>query len=240
MKRMRHFRRISFGFVFVILCFTWAFAAVRADSTIGAFGFGWISLNALLLSFAYFINWPGVFGKGDVGAPRWFLVLLMSPALLFTQVAWQLQNIISRTPIFNEVAPGLYVGRRCAQSSLPSGVIVVVDLTAEFLVPLSLAPGIRNILLPTLDGCPPSQRICLKVLEEISTNYPQVYVCCANGHGRSVTFMAALLGQIGKCHTSSEALRMIQSARPTASPNSDQVSFLDEFFQYLSLNTSSL
>ena len=236
MRGVSHHRRTSFAVVFATLSVAIAFIAFGADSPIWQAVVGWLATNAMILSIAYFMNWPGVYGKSEVGSLRWPVVLLMAPTLLFIRTVWQLQNIFFRTPLYNEIAPDLFVGRLCGYDSLPKGVTVVVDLTAEFHTPLSLQARVQTSRLPTLDGCPPDWKKCQQVFELIGTNHHRIYVCCANGHGRSVTFMAAWLGQQGKCHSAIEAVKLIQAARPTAAPNSDQMSFLVQVFQTMNMN----
>ena len=60
MNGVSHHRRTSFAVVFAALFVAIAFTAVRADSTIWKSVLGWIAAGTLLLSIAYFINWPGV------------------------------------------------------------------------------------------------------------------------------------------------------------------------------------
>jgi protein-tyrosine phosphatase len=231
-----HQRRTTVAVVFAALAVAIAFTASRADANPGQAVSGWIAANVLALSIAYFRNWPGVFGKSEAGPLRWPLVLLMAPVLLFIRVVWQLQNLVFRTPLCNEIAPDLFVGRLCGYESLPKGVSVVVDLTAEFRTPHSLLKNVRTIRLPTLDGCPPDWAKCQQVFELLQNEPHRIYVCCANGHGRSVTLMAAWLGQLGMCHSAAEAVRIIQAARPTAAPNFDQMSFLTHVFQIMKTN----
>ena len=194
MNGVSHHRRTSFAVVFAALFVAIAFTAVRADSTIWKSVLGWIAAGTLLLSIAYFINWPGVFGKSEVGSLRWPIVMLMAPMLLFVRIVWQLQNIAIRTPLYNEIVPDLFVGRLCNYESLQK---------------------------------------CQQAFALIGNNHHRIYACCANGHGRSVTFMAAWLGYQRKCNSAIEAVRLIQAARPTAAPNSDQMSFLTQVFHTL-------
>jgi protein-tyrosine phosphatase len=84
---------------------------------------------------------------------------------------------------------------------------------------------VLTICLPTLDGCPPDWKKCQKVVELISNRHGRIYVCCANGHGRSVTFAAAWLGLQGKWHSAADSVNLIQTARPSAAPNLDQLVF---------------
>jgi protein-tyrosine phosphatase len=191
----------------------------------------WIAANALTISWAYFTSSPGVYGKKQDGSLQWPVALWMASWLLFGRVIWHLQNIVSRTPLYSEIVPDLFVGRLCGYQSLPRDVSVVVDLTAEFPTPRSMRENVLTICLPTLDGCPPDWKKCQQVFELISNQPGRIYVCCANGHGRSVTFVAAWLGLQGKCHSAPDAVKLIQTVRPSAAPNRDQISFLNNVFQ---------
>lgn len=225
------FRRLSFAGVFAVIGVAVAVMAFRAHLMAGQVILGWFAANAMTLSLAYFINWPRVFGKTEAGTLRWLPALWMAPMLLLFRAVWLLQNIVVRNPPYNEVAPDLFVGRLCGGESLPKDVSVVIDLTAEFPTPRSLRKKCGVIYLPTLDGCPPDWETCQRAFELIGDQHRRIYVCCANGHGRSVTFMATWLRQTGQCDSTNDAVQLIQAARPAAAPNHDQMSYLSKMFQ---------
>ena len=175
-------------------------------------------------------QFTGSLRKED-GSIRWPVAFWMAPWLLFVRMVWHLHNIVSRTPLYSEIVPDLFVGRLCEYQSLPGDVSVVVDLTAEFPTPRSLRSKVLTICLPTLDGCPPDSKKCQQAFELIDNQSGRIYVCCANGHGRSVTFAAAWLGLQGKCLSAADSVKLIQAARPSAAPNRDQLSFLNNVFQ---------
>ena len=101
-------RRFAFVTVFTVLGIALAVEAARARSKTGNFIFGWFALNAMTLSVAYLLNWPGVFEKTQQGRFRWASLLLMAPFLLVIRVVWKLQNTFIRSPLYNEVVPGLF------------------------------------------------------------------------------------------------------------------------------------
>jgi hypothetical protein len=233
MNEVSNYRRMSFAVVFAGLAAAVGLSAVTANSVILRVILMWIAANALTISVAYFTNSPGVYGKKEDGSIRWPVAFWMAPWLLFVRMVWHLQNIVSRTPLYSEIVPDLFVGRLCQYQSLPGDVSVVVDLTAEFPTPRSLRSKVLTICLPTLDGCAPDWKKCQQAFELIDNQSGRIYVCCANGHGRSVTFAAAWLGLQGKCLSAADSVKLIQVARPSAAPNRDQLSFLNNVFQIM-------
>jgi protein-tyrosine phosphatase len=125
------------------------------------------------------------------------------------------------------------VGRICSFRSLPDHIDLFIDMTAEFPTPRSIRESVEFVCLPTVDGCPPTLEDVGKGFAAIGTEPRRIYICCANGCGRSVTFTAALLGHRGVCHSCTEAVAFIKSSRSVAAPNADQWSFLDEFYKSL-------
>lgn len=222
-------RRIYFAVLFVVL----AHQAVRTGSNWNTLIIGWFAANAMAMSLAYFMNCPWVFGKTEQGHLRWIPALLMAPFLFVIRVVWTLQNMFVRSARYNKVAPDLFVGRICGYESLPDGITIFVDLTAEFPTPRSIRTKLPTVCLPTLDACNPDWDKCRHAFELIEKGQRRVYVCCANGHGRSITFVAAWLGRSGICHSAIEAVKLIQASRPSAKPNQDQMSFLNQAFQFM-------
>jgi protein-tyrosine phosphatase len=231
--------RLSYAAAFAMIGGLAAVAAARAGSAVGQAILAWFAANAMMLSLAYFMNWPWIFGKTERGTFRWLPALLMAPILLFVRIVWRLQNLFYRTPLYNEIRPDLFVGRICRFGSLPGGISLIVDLTAEFPTPRSLRAKIQTVCLPTLDGCAPDWVKCQQAFELLGASHRRIYVFCANGHGRSVTFAAAWLGQQGICHSASEAVALIQIARPSARPDRDQLSFLTQVYPLMTPQSAS-
>ncbi len=226
-------RRILFAVVFAALSAALAFQANPASSSLLRLMIGWFTANAIAVSFAYFTNSSWIFGKTEQGKLRWIPAVLMTPLLSFFRFVWTLQNVIVRSPLYSEVTPDLFVGRICNYESLPDGITMFVDLTAEFPTPCSVRERLPTICIPTLDGCILDWESCRRAYESLLKRQQRIYVCCANGHGRSVTFAAAWLGYSGICHSATEAINLIRTHRPQASPNRDQMNFLEQVFQLM-------
>lgn len=224
-------RRLQIAIIFGILSLLIAYRALESESIATAVCLGWLGANLMALSLAYFMNSPTVFGKTNLGTLHLVVALLMAPLLLVIRLVWILQNAILRPPLYHEIIPNLFVGRLCGYRSLPPDVTLMIDLTAEFPTPRSIRKSIPFFCVPTLDGCPPSKSRVQECVKLIGNDQQRVYVCCANGYGRSVTFMAALLGQLGRCRSAEEAVTLIQASRRDASPSRDQMAILRDLFQ---------
>lgn len=224
--------RSLFAVVFAGLGAVLLWKSLTNEHLAGRLIFAWISLDLLLVSIAYRRQNARVFGKTDDGTMRPLPAIVMAPFLFFTWLVWRLQNLFSREPIWNEVMPGLFVGRRCSFDCLPPNATTVIDLTAEFPAPGRIRRRTELVCIPTLDGCSPDQADCLRLFELLKANEGAViYVHCANGHARSVTFVAGLLTQRGITDTPDAAIQKLRQCRPRASPNADQRRFLHDLLR---------
>lgn len=187
---------------------------------------GWGSVSALCLSLAYFGTEPELLGKREDGTIESKSLVMLAPYLLLTRVVWNIQNWFAGGNPASLVMPGLYVGRLCEYRELPPGVTRVIDLTAEFPTPRSIRTRLPLHCLPTLDGCPPDREKMTRLFAEIPAEGETLYVCCANGAGRSVTLAAALILARETAAAPDEVLRRIRASRPVARPNRDQVASL--------------
>jgi protein-tyrosine phosphatase len=174
----------------------------------------WPALSFAFLAAAYAGLGHHIFGKRPNGRLAWWALLLLLPVLLLLWSLWHLQRLMSREATCNEVAPGVWLGRRAFVHELPSGVVLVVDLTAEF--PCSLPIDARRdyLALPTLDAGVPDEAAFRAVLARVATTAGPVYLHCAQGHGRSAMLAAALLLQRGLATDVRQAEALLRKARP--------------------------
>lgn len=173
----------------------------------------WLGLSLGQVAVAYLFAGPGVLGKqadGTVHPVAWACGL---PFLGLQEVAAVLQRWRPE-PAWNEVAPGLFLGRRCQATELPPQTRWVVDLTAEFVEPRDVRAGRSYRALPTLDGCAMSPGPFAQLLEELRTAEGPLFVHCAVGHGRSATVLAAVLLSRGLARDVDDAEQVMQRARP--------------------------
>ena len=92
----------------------------------------WSGLGFCAVAAAYARQTPRVFGKRMDGTLAWGPCVLLLPYLLLTWLLWYCQTRFSREAVCNEVAPGLWLGRRASLKELPPDVTLIVDLTSEF------------------------------------------------------------------------------------------------------------
>lgn len=211
-----------------------AAAQVHLGVTFGGiwWAFLWPAASALWLSLAYFTKRPRMVGKQTDGAVAWWAWILMLPYLVFAELVWRGQKALAREDAWNEVAPGLFLGRRIFAHELPADVTAVVDLTAEFAEPAALRrlPGYRN--LPTLDATAPDAGQMLALVDRLAST-PRLFVHCASGHGRSATVAAALLLRRGLAASVDEAIEMLRQKRPSVAPKGVQRRLLNELSERL-------
>ena len=60
-----------------------------------------------------------------------------------------------------------------------------------------------------------------------------MYIHCADGHGRTGLFTAALLGKLSLANTPDAALRIIQNQRPGVKLSFAQNQTLTEYYEFL-------
>jgi hypothetical protein len=229
-----HRRRTFYAASFTVFGTLLLYVITTTDDWRARIFIGWCALSLIMLGIAYFLNWTSVFGKTPQGRLRLLPALVMGPFLLLTWIVWRIQNLFLESQPWSRIAPGLCVGRRCSATQLPPGTTIVIDVTAEFLTHHTVRSAYTVLCSPTLDGAAPSWEQCRDVFEAIPwSENPGVYVCCANGAGRSVTFVATFLGLLGLAHSAEEAIQIIRKERRVAGPGRDQRAFLEVVFPQL-------
>jgi protein-tyrosine phosphatase len=186
----------------------------------------WPGLSFAIVGLAYLAIGPRVFGKRTDGTMAWWAVLLLLPYLLLTWFVWHAVRMISKEPCYNEVVPGLFVGRRPLAGELPPNVALVVDLTAEFPAVRSIKDERVYVAFPTLDASTADESAFRQLVERITQCSDPVYIHCAQGHGRTGTLAAAVLVARGYCANIDEAVSTLQRARPRLDLSRRQLEYL--------------
>jgi hypothetical protein len=189
----------------------------------------WLSLDLAGVGLAYLVNWKTIFGKTAGGSLRIGPLVVMLPHLAITWSVWHLHHWMRAEPIWDPIAPGLFVGRRCRFDQLPPGTAKVLDFTAEFPGDRQTRRTLKWLSVPLLDGCAPGAddyQTAFAFLAEPGDSV--LYMYCANGHGRSATFACALLIKLGLAPTPEAAVEMVTQRRHGASPNQEQVRSLQQ------------
>lgn len=172
----------------------------------------WPAGSALLLAFAYFSGQPRVFGKTRFGrlaaGPR----LLMLPYLGVQLLVWHLLRFVRRVPAFHRLSDQVLIGRRLLGHERPDGVDHVVDLTCEFDEPKQLCAG-SYFNFPILDGMAPTAARLRQWVSEVQSLTGVIYIHCAEGHGRTGLFAAALLLENGVAANAEQAIAQVTTCR---------------------------
>lgn len=216
-------------YAFVFLLTAAGFAALAARVGGWAWVLLWPALAFALAGGAYLGVGPRVFGKRFDGEIRLLSRVLLLPFLLFVWGVWHLLRRFERRPALHPVAPGLLLGRRLLPGEMPPDVVLVVDLSAEFDEPLEIRRGRKYVSLPILDGGVPDADAFRRAVDEVEAARGTVFVHCAQGHGRSGIFAAAVFLARGLASTPAEAIAKIQKIRPGVRLRPEQARWLEKF-----------
>ncbi|XP_074559811.1 uncharacterized protein LOC141815837 isoform X2 [Curcuma longa] len=134
--------------------------------------------------------------------------------------------------LYDEIVEGLYLGGWPTSSShLPPGDLVVIDCTCE-LPRTYFVPADSYLCIPLWDSRSPdpTQIECAVrwACQKRSEKKP-VYIHCANGHGRSVCVMCAILVELGAAENWKDAEKMIREKRPLIRMNAHHRKRLEEW-----------
>lgn len=183
-----------------------------------------VSFGVVAVGYLYF--GPIVFGKSSRGVLSAFSQLLLLPYLLYLWSVWHALRLVKREPAFNQLTDNVFIGRRLLSHELPDNINHVVDLTCEFNESNALRSTSYHSF-PILDGFVPSVVDLQEWVLAVAAMPSNVYIHCAEGHGRTGLFAAALLLTIGHSKTPDEALEFIRSKRPMVRLNRRQLAVLN-------------
>lgn len=173
----------------------------------------WPAASFGIVAAGYLHLGPRVFGKSQSGRLSFIAQLVLFPYLFYLWSVWHLLRIIKREAAFDQLVDQLYIGRRLLSRELPCDIVHVVDLTCEFNEPRELR-SLSYHSFQILDGAAPSPDQLQKWVDQVAGLTGNVYVHCAEGHGRTGLFAAALLLRSGRCDTPEEAISFVKSKRP--------------------------
>jgi protein-tyrosine phosphatase len=136
-----------------------------------------------------------------------------------------------RSDPWNEILPGLWMGRRLsdaqARQAMDLGVTAVLDLTSEF----SEAPSFRAaryLNVPILDLTAPTSAEFAEAVSFIKCEMERgtVYVHCKVGYSRSAAIIGGYLLEKGDCGDARDAVDLLRGKRPGLVVRDEVVSFL--------------
>jgi protein-tyrosine phosphatase/membrane-associated phospholipid phosphatase len=191
----------------------------------------WPAIALGIVAIAYFRAGPNVFHKTEGKLP-WSTRFVLAPCLLGQYLS--LLYYRSQCRSWDEVTPQIWIGGklgcRSANKALRSGVVSVLDLSAEF----SEVKPFRKIQyrnIPVLDLTAPTQSQLVEISKFIGNHSRNdaVYVHCKIGYSRSAAAVTAYLIMSGKVKTAEEAFAMIRRVRPSVVIRPEVRSALSEF-----------
>jgi protein-tyrosine phosphatase len=192
---------------------TLGIAYLALGSHLGLLGtpISWLGVSCAVVGVAHLVDRPGLMGKRPDGRFHPLGLVVHAPYLLLVWLSWQARRR-RREACFDEISPGLFLGRMAAPDELPKGVGLVVDLTCELSEPRPIREG-NYRCLPTLDGGAPERERFVSIVQEVARFEGGAFVHCAAGHGRSAALVAGVLLAKGIAGTVEEAEALLKEKR---------------------------
>jgi len=181
----------------------------------------WPATVMVAIAVVYAARVPRALGKRADGTLAWWAWLVWAPIFGYMRLLHELARTLTREPVANEVAAGVWVGRRPRAHELPEGVAIVVDLCAELPGAPGVADGRAYLAIPTLDATSPTPAQIARAVDAILAAKGAAFIHCAFGHGRSATVAAALLVRRGEA-TLEDVERKLRACRPRIGLNAHQ------------------
>lgn len=173
----------------------------------------WPALSFGIVAVGYLRFGPRVFGKSSHGLLSPVHQLLLLPYLVYLWSVWYALRLVKREAAFNQLTDSIFIGRRLLTHELPDNIDHVIDLTCEFNEPKTLRESSYHSF-QILDGFVPSPDQLREWADQTAGLSGNIYIHCAEGHGRTGLFAAVLLLCIGHSQTPEDALQFIKSKRP--------------------------
>lgn len=215
---------MKYGMVFGFFAALSAYYAVLSDHF--AFILAWMALSFSIVSLSYFGILKNAFYKTSEGKiPLWSKILNL-PFLSYTSIVWHLYRLVSNEPPINRINDTLTVGRRLLASETEQEFDHYIDLTAEFDEPKEIREKNSYLSFPILDSSIPKFEDLIALLERIEGK--NLYLHCAQGHGRTGLVALALLLRNKTIQDVDEGLSYLQSFRPALNLSSNQVAYLKQ------------
>ncbi|MDY7091730.1 MAG: hypothetical protein SX243_02025 [Acidobacteriota bacterium] len=153
-------------------------------------------------------------GKRTDGSLQPVVAVLLLPYLAFVLGLFYAKRwVLRRESSVDQVAPGLFLGRRPLPGEIPKEVELVVDLSAELPKPRGLGHR-RYRCLPILNRFAPTAEVLAPLIADLAADPAPMLIHCIAGKGRSATVAAAVLIARGQATDAADAERQLQAARP--------------------------
>lgn len=185
----------------------------------------WPAISFGVVAVGYLVVGPGVYGKTETGVLSFPNTVLLLPYLLYLWGVWYVVRLVKTESAYDQLTENIYIGRRLLAREFPEFIDHVIDLTCEFTEPKPL----RNCdyhAMQILDGFVPDSEQFRAWIAKASTLTGTIYIHCAEGHGRTGLFAAALLVHLGHSQSVDDALQFVKSKRPLVRLGSRQLQAL--------------
>ncbi len=189
----------------------------------------WPGISFGLVGLAYGGLGPAVFGKHADGSLGALSVVVLLPYLVYTWLLWHVWRLCTRAAPYQELCPGIKIGRRLLAYEFPKDVEAVFDLTSEFPEPADIRDGKIYRCYPTLDARPLLSDALTDAARNVLAASGDVYIHCANGHGRTGTLAVAVLLLSDECKNVEDAVDYAGKRRPGLRLNKYQLASVTEF-----------
>lgn len=202
---------MKFGILFSIVAILLTFAGIRHGGWFLAWL--WPAVSFAVVASGYFCFGPVVYGKSKNGRISQLCHLVLLPYHLYSWLVWYVIRLCKREPAFDQLNENIFIGRRLMGHELPPSIDHVIDLTCEFTEPKQLR-SVDYHSFQILDGFVPPIGQLRSWVAHAATLNGTIYIHCAEGHGRTGLFAAALLDKLGHFNDVDDALDFIKSKRP--------------------------
>ncbi len=179
----------------------------------------WPSIGFGLAGFAYLTNKSQIFGKNDNGKLKFISVFLLLPYLLCLWIVWHLLRLIKSEDPFNQIDENIFIGRRLSKSELPDHIGTVIDLTCEFFEPRQIVANCEYLNFQILDASAPDPEKLAEFVTSLSMIDHNIYIHCAEGHGRTGLVAVLLLIAKKKFDSLDTAYAFLRNKRPLIKMN---------------------
>ncbi len=190
----------------------------------------WFSLSYPILGLIYFINKPKLFYKSkNSGKLSIISNLAILPYFLIIYSIWFFKYKFSKENKYDFFFENYYIGKKLIYKDLPNDIEIVVDLTAELNEDYSIIQNKKYISFPILDASIPDEVDFYLFIKEVSKLRSNIYIHCAEGHGRTALVAIILYLIRNKKQSVEEAFEFIKGKRRKIKLNKEQESFLNKF-----------
>jgi len=186
----------------------------------------WPAVSFAMVGLAYAGCGPTIFGKQSDGSMSLLSIAILAPYLAYSWTIWHFLVWLQREAPYNELVPGILIGRRLRSREAPPHLASIVDLTCEFPESPTLRRCLEYQFFPILDGSTCDVVRLVEFVQHLDAQPRPIFVHCAQGHGRTGLIAATLLIKSRIVKTAEEAVELIQTRRPLVRLNAAQWSTL--------------